>query len=196
LGNKADERERRRAEKMARFEATKQAQIDAVVGDLQPRVVVPQVDAGIRLAPHLEREKAREPIVEVDPDGSRFALRMTYCATRMDTGEWSWAEQRGWTGPEWTGQVQPAMAHLSQLTWGEIDGLNSGTGHKMHHGHDISDLIEEAQDRWIALDLEQFDTVFRFRIGGQRQRVWGYVVQAHFHTVWADREHSLFPVGE
>jgi len=62
----------------------------------------------------------------------------------------------------------------------------------MHHGHEVSDLVSEAQKRWIALDLEQFDSVFRFRLGGTK-RVWGYIVQAHFHIVWWDRLHSIYP---
>lgn len=192
--NKRDAREQRKAEKLARFEKSKAALLERVSPPAGPKVAVnPTLDHDVRLAPHLAREKPMEPQVRVS--GSRFSLQMTYCDTRMDTGEWSWKEWRGWSEPEMENLVHPAMKHLQALTWGEIDALNSGSGHKLHHSHEIGDLIPEAQQRWIDADLEQFDVVFRFRIGGQRCRAWGYVVQAHFHLVWADREHRLYPVG-
>jgi hypothetical protein len=89
--------------------------------------------------------------------------------------------------------ADPTLNPFSGLTWGEIDGLASGPSHKMHHSHEIRHLIEDAKQRWISLSLEQFDTVFRFRMTGTK-RAWGYVVQAHFHLVWWDRHHSIYPV--
>ena len=89
--------------------------------------------------------------------------------------------------------IEPQLKDFSKLTWGEIDSFSSDSGHKMHHDHEVSDLINEAQDRWRKLDLEQFESIFRFRLGGQKRRAWGFVVQAHFHLVWWDRNHSLSP---
>jgi hypothetical protein len=85
------------------------------------------------------------------------------------------------------------MNNLAQLTWGEVDQFSSDAGHKMHHGHEISDLVEEAQERWRRLGLEQYDSVFRFRLGGTR-RFWGVIVQGHFYGVWWDRVHAIYPV--
>jgi hypothetical protein len=86
----------------------------------------------------------------------------------------------------------PPFDEFERLTWQEVDKASSESGHKMHHGHEVADLRDEAQDRWRALDLEQYDTTFRFRLGGTR-RVWGFIVQAHFHAVWWDRNHKIYP---
>lgn len=63
----------------------------------------------------------------------------------------------------------------------------------MHHEQGVGSLLDEAQNRWLELGLEEFDTAFRFRLGGKR-RFWGFRVQGHFFGVWWDREHSLYPV--
>jgi len=52
------------------------------------------------------------------------------------------------------------------------------------------DHIDKPKDRWRELDLEQFESIFRFRLGDQKRRTWGFIVQAHFHMVWWDRNHS------
>lgn len=82
------------------------------------------------------------------------------------------------------------------LSWREIEQMSSGGERRLktHHSHELTDLVEEAQLRWVEVGLEQFDSVFRFRIGGQRCRAWGYIVQAHFQLVWWDRTHNIFPV--
>ena len=140
------------------------------------------------------RQAAQENIPKALFDGSRFGINMTYCITKKDHDQqWSWFEPRAWTDQEWTEEIQPPLQHLSGLTWGAIDSLASGSGHKMHHSHEITQLEEEAQRRWLELGLEEWDSVFRFRMGGTK-RAWGYVVQAHFHMVWWERHHRIYPV--
>lgn len=196
MGRKSEEREKRKALQQQRFEANKQNFV-AKVGDLSgPKVLAePQQKKVPRLAPHLERAaevEAAKPKTIVD--GSRFGAMVTWCDTKKDhDGHWSWHEPRAWTPEEWAGSIYPVFTNFAKLTWGEIDALASESGHKMHHDHELSDLIEEAQDRWRALGLEQFDTLFRFRLGGTK-RAWGFIAQAHFHLVWWDRNHSLYPV--
>ena len=196
MGRKSDEREKRRALSIEKFEASKPA-IVAKVGFLgQPKVQAEVVDDGApRVAPHLARLAAlQSQLPKTIFEGSRFGARMTYCVTKKDhEAYWSWAEPRAWTVEEWSNEISPSLNSFSRLTWGEIDGFSSESGHKMHHGHEIHQLVEEAQQRWLSLGLEQFDTVFRFRMGGTK-RAWGYVVQAHFHMVWWDRNHSIYPV--
>lgn len=181
---------------MAKFEEDKAALLKKVQIAREPKHAEPtRSDKTPRLAPHLLQaaERAdRAPLVA--NVRSRFSAKMTWCHTRADTKDhWSWGEPRAWTDQEWGEVISPMLNHLAQLTWQEIDACNSGSGHKMHHGHELSDLIDEAQERWLELDLEQFDSVFRFRIGGQRSRAWGFILQAHFHLVWWDREHLIYP---
>jgi len=196
MSSRRDEREKRRAEKLARFEASKAAILAKVENNPYPKIAV-AVDAGTipRVAPHLQRQAVAAALTpKTIVSGSNYGSRMTYCLTRKDhENNWSWAEPRAWTADEWANEIRPPLEHFANLTWGEIDAFASGSGHKMHHSHEIADLVAEAQSRWIELDLEQFDTVFRFRMGGTK-RAWGYVVQSHFHMVWWDRHHSLYPV--
>ena len=195
MGKRSDARAQRKAEAQARFEASKPALLAKVEEMTSPRRWrEPLVDPAPRLAPHLEHALANERVPRAREDGGRFDARMTWCITRADRADhWSWGEPRAWTPDEWMDTIHPPMRDLAALTWGEIDRQNSGTGHKMHHTHEVGDLIDEAQARWRHLDLEQYDSVFRFRLGGQKRRAWGFIVQAHFHFVWWDREHSLYP---
>jgi len=196
MASKSEKRAQREANKLERFEASKAATLAKVKNLDQPKIVVDVPDiAAPRVAPHLARAAAQaQQIPKTIVEGSRFSSRMTYCVTKKDhQGMWSWQELRAWTNEEWSKDIFPALTNFSKLTWGEIDRFSSDSGHKMHHTHDISQLHEEAQKRWIELDLEQFDTVFRFRMGNT-ERAWGYVVQAHFFMVWWDRHHSIYPV--
>lgn len=183
-----------------KFEASKTSLLAKVDSQQQPRyIVATPVNDLPHLAPHLARAAAldAEKAPKAIEDGSRFGSRVTWCASKADRREnWSWGEAREWSQEEWDRVLQPPLQQFAQLTWREIDQFSSDTGHKMHHGHEVGDLISEAQVRWRQLELEQYDSVFRFRLGGQRSRAWGFIVQAHFHLVWWDREHSIFPTEQ
>lgn len=199
MGKKSDARAQRKALAQAKFDASKPGFIAKVNDDHQPRqVAAPSDDNTPRLAPHLVRASTDvDKFPKAIKDGSRFASRVTWCITKADRlDHWSWGEQREWTQTEWSDIINPPFREFERLTWREIDQFASDTGHRMHHGHEIGDLIDEAQDRWRHLDLEQYDSVFRFRVGGQKRRVWGFIVQAHFYLVWWDREHSLYPTEQ
>lgn len=196
MGKKSKAREARRAASYQRFEASKPALIAKVGIDSQPRLLVaPAANEFPRMAPHLARAAAEaEKTPKTIKDGSRFAERMTWCTTKADQEDaWSWGESRAWSQDEWDHLIAPPFQKFAQLTWKEIDQCSSDTGHRMHHGHEVGDLIAEAQARWCELNLEEFDSVFRFRLSGQKRRAWGFIVQAHFHFVWWDREHSIYP---
>lgn len=194
--SRSEERARRKAEKLLKFEASKTSLLAKVDAVKEPKVDVrADENPGPRLAPHLQRQldqQAKSP--KALEDGSRFAIQVTWCITKRDCeGEWSWREVRAWTPEEWANDIEPPMNNFARLTWAEIDQLSSESGHKMHHAHEISDLVNEAQTRWRELGLEQYDSVFRFRLGG-RKRLWGYLVQGHFYSVWWDRVHAIYPV--
>jgi hypothetical protein len=195
MGKRSDARAQRKAAQQARFEASKPSLIAKVGIDRTPKNVIdPAVENTPRLAPHLERAAANTPrSPKATQDGSRFGSRVTWCISKADRiDQWSWGESRDWLEDEWVSVIEPAFVSFEKLTWGDIDKFSSETGHKMHHGHEIGDLITEAQRRWLSLELEQYETIFRFRLGGTR-RAWGFLVQSHFHFVWWDREHSLYP---
>lgn len=196
MGKKSEQRAHRKALAQEKFEAEKPALLAKVVADRVPKqIVTPSPDNNPRLAPHLERAAAAaEKAPKAIKDGSRFGSRVTWCIKKADREDaWSWGEPRDWDADEWGSIIHPALQQFEQLTWGEVDQFSSDTGHKMHHGHEVGELIEEAQRRWQQLDLEQYDSLFRFRVGGQKRRAWGFIVQFHFHFVWWDREHSIYP---
>lgn len=128
-------------------------------------------------------------------NGSRFGYKMTWCARLADLEEhWSWGEARGWTDTEWKLEILSGLDSLEQLDWSEIQRMNSDTGHLMHHDHDISTLCDEAVARWLELEYDQFDTVFRFRLGNLK-RAWGIEVQGHFYLIWYERHHKIYPTS-
>lgn len=197
MGKKSEARALRKALAQEKFEASKPALIAKADIEQLPRyIVTPSQNNAPRLAPHLERIAALSvnKFPKAIKDGSRFSSRITWCITNADRQDsWSWGEPRQWTQDEWESIIYPPLQQFKQLTWQELDQFSSDTGHKMHHGHEVGDLIAEAQERWRQLDLEQYDSVFRFRLGGQKRRVWGFIIQAHFYFVWWDREHSIYP---
>lgn len=197
--SRREARELRKALKSERFEQERVRRFADADPEREPRVAS-SVRAKFepRLAPHLERLKLSEVVVPQGASGntSRFGARVSWCETKSDRdGEWGWGESRQWSPDEWEKIIGPGKKNMCALTWAEVDKLTSDTGHKMHHSHEIGDLASEARERWLDRGLEEFgDAVFRFRLGGQRCRAWGYVVQAHFYMVWWEREHNIYPV--
>lgn len=195
MGKKSDERERRKAEKQQKFEADKASFVARVEQEGPPRLApgAPTGSAAPRFAP--ARTGATKTPREAG-GGSRFSSKVTWCITRADReGAWSWGEPRAWTEDEWTGVITPKFDKYVQMTWQEIDRATSDSGLRMHHGHELSDLVKEAQDRWVAHGLEEYDSIFRFRLGNTL-RAWGFIIQAHFHLVWWDRSHLIYPVDK
>lgn len=63
----------------------------------------------------------------------------------------------------------------------------------MHHSHDICDIDEGAIERWVELGFEEFDTIFRFRLGNKK-RAWGIELQGHFFMIWYERHHKIYEI--
>lgn len=191
MAKKAEERLRRKLERLAKANHG----CDVASSEKLPRIIATTSNSiGPKVAPHIARELAKaNKTPRANEPKSRFADRVSWCVTRSDRkGEWGWGEVRDWTNEEWETLIQPKLLELQQLTWGEVDRFSSDTGHKMHHSHEIGDIHSEAQDRWCAIGLEEYDTLFRFRFGGQKKRAWGFIVGSHFHLVWWDRQHMIY----
>lgn len=130
-----------------------------------------------------------------DPQ-SIMSLFMVWDRQNADTdGVWSWGLPRASLDIDWDDSICPHLEHLEKLTWSEI--LAQCTGgkdrHKKHHDMDVSDLVDEAFERWCEIQLDEFDTAFRFRFGN-KPRLWGYRIHNVFHLVWWDPEHKIYPV--
>ena len=150
----------------------------------------------LSLAPHLERQQLEKAFPTSIVKTSRFSSKVTWCTSKADIFDcWSWGESREWSATEWNTEIEPKFTDFAKLTWKEIDSFSSDTGHKMHHSHELNDLHDEAQIRWLLdLELDEFsDNIFRFRLGNT-QRAWGYILQAHFFLVWYERKHIIYTV--
>lgn len=198
MGRKAEQRQARQLAKVADFERVKGDLIRRLSTESErPRVA--QLPEAERLAPRIGVPIEQLAVPEqprVAADGSRLAALVTWCVRRGDIeGARSWEEPRAWSQDEWHDFIAPAFGEFERLTWGEVQKQASGEGHLMHHDQPIASLVEEAQQRWLDLGLEEFDSAFRFRLGNTK-RFWGFVVQGHFFGVWWDRHHSLYPASE
>ena len=157
---------------------------------LMARLNIDPVGPRIQTTPDVS---AAKPRAIIDPD-IIWTMKMTWCASIADTdGAWSWREERQWTDNEFTNHISKTLNSLAQSTWHDIHQMRSG-GLSSHHEQELSTIVNEAQDRWMQLDI-QSDMTFRFRLTG-KQRAWGVREGPHFKLVWYDRNHSIYPVGK
>lgn len=142
-----------------------------------------------RLMAEIPTKQPRSP----ENPNSVYGMRMTWALESADLEEaWSWGVARQWTAADWDQIIQPKLAELERLTWGEIDRFSTDTGHKAHHGMLTDMICEEAQYRLVEIEQLE-DTMFRFRLGNL-PRLWGFRTVAHFEIVWYDPTHQIYPV--
>ncbi len=53
-------------------------------------------------------------------------------------------------------------------------------------------LCDEAQRRLVELELDEFDELFRFRLGNMA-RLWGVIDEGVFYAIWWDPDHRVCP---
>lgn len=106
----------------------------------------------------------------------------------------------------WSWQVEPVTLHkiiaflreMERLTWTEVraqlTGGNNRRGPK-HKSIPASHLCPEAQRRLTEIRLDEFDELFRFRLGNM-ERLWGVVDDDVFYPVGWDPDHHVCPSGE
>lgn len=138
------------------------------------------------------------PVFKEKP--SIYDTKMTWCTSITDIEDaWSWGELRNWNDEEWKGEILREMGLLSDLTWSEIARMETGEGkrskrRKRHHPQQVDSIAPEAKKRWKDLDLNQFDTAYRFRLGGTK-RIWGIQYGSHFYMIWYERNHLIYPTS-
>ena len=196
LVSKAEKREERKRLQEEQFERAKAKFLAQVQVSGEPKIAHLPSAEKLRLAVGVDPatlDIPQQPRVSVS--GSILHLQVTWCVRKRDVaGTWSWQEMRLWSDHEWEQTIHPAFDQFERLTWAEVQKQISGEGHLMHHEHELPTVCEEAQARWIELGLEEFDTLFRFRLGNTR-RFWGFRIGGHFFGVWWEREHNIYPTG-
>jgi hypothetical protein len=104
----------------------------------------------------------------------------------------------------WSWQVPTADLHdivrflqeMERLTWTEVFAQLAGSkkgSHRKHHAMPAEQLCAEAQRRLQHLRLDDFDELFRFRLGNKR-RLWGILDAEIFYPLWWDAEHKVYPL--
>jgi hypothetical protein len=146
-----------------------------------------------RLLERLLPENGKLPKKQKNPD-SIMQYKMEWCSKQADLeGKWSWGQQRQWSSQEWDSIIKPNLETFSNLTWSEILAQTTGDNgrHRKHHDMEISLICTEAQNRWQDIELSEYDTIFRFRLGG-RERLWGYRELQKFNLIWWDPTHQIY----
>lgn len=126
---------------------------------------------------------------------------LTWCTSHSDMdGHWSWqhSEPRGWSGDEYEEVIKPHFTSYENDPWKVVEAKTyngAGSIRKLLNKYQSLDSIcDEAQIRWLDLDLvSQFEELFRFRLGTNR-RAWGIRIQHHFYLVWYERHHQICPI--
>jgi len=139
-------------------------------------------------------EYGKRPKIQENPD-SIISMILEWCKGRADViGRWSWGQDRQWSEGEWENIIKLNLDELSKLTWYEIFKQETGTHRrrKKHHDMDIEEICIEAYKRWIRIGLEDYDTIFRFRFGGEK-RLWGFTEINKFFLIWWDPKHKIRP---
>lgn len=136
-------------------------------------------------------ESAKLPRSNKDPS-SIMSERMTWTIDYADReGSWSWGTLRQWAEADWSDEIEPSLLSFGGLSWAEI-GMQTSGSHRKHHGQEVTSICSEAQSRWSEKNLDQYDEIFRFRLGSTK-RLWGYRIRAQFHVVWWDPDHKIYP---
>lgn len=198
--SRAEQRRLRNEEKAEQLKASNE-RLKAEMASFVKRPKMAAEPAALRKEPKANVAPAgkKEAKALADPQASLFELQMTWCISESDRVErWSWDEPRDWSNEEFEGDIQPALNEMQRLTWGVI--LNEhkvpAKGNRLvprHHGQAVSSLSAEARDRWLHLQLEQYDEAFRFRCGNKK-RAWGVRLQHHFYLIWWERQHRIYQV--
>lgn len=134
------------------------------------------------------------------PDPSNYKkYYFQWCSSHSDTdGKWGWGEERLWSNDEYTKDILPHLNSFNNNHWADVETQtyngSGGIRRLLNKRQALGTICDEAQRRWIGLDLvSQFEELFRFRLGTNR-RIWGVRVQHHFFMVWYERHHKICPI--
>lgn len=123
------------------------------------------------------------------PDGRKPAWRLSLLDLHHE-GNWSWKV----TGEDLR-EIIDFLSEMERLKWPEVLAqLTSGkkASHRKHHSMPTAQLCVEAKRRLEAIQLDDVDHLFRFRLGNKR-RLWGVLAEDVFYPVWWDADHKVYP---
>jgi hypothetical protein len=101
-------------------------------------------------------------------------------STVDQAGPFAWPK-----GKEEEQYILQKLHEFDSMQWGEIEG-------KQNHSIAVSRLSKEAQDRLSAINQDDVEEVFSFRLQGEH-RVFGIRVRGVVKLLWWDPEHKVCP---
>jgi hypothetical protein len=154
----------------------------------------PALAKTISALPDTEAEKILPPI-EVKP--SHRLMEWSRDIEDVE-GSWSWGQDRA-SGAAWASYVHPFLQNCATRYWYEIDSDTvKGKGGKRrlkHCYYAVKKIIDEAQERLVEIELDDFaDQIFRFRMSGKK-RVYGFRTDHTFFFVWYDPKHLIYSLN-
>lgn len=168
--SKAERRQQRQKEKAQAREAKSVRLSSSVEGSAIKTVkIAPIPELSLKVVKVQEEPSRSKSLYLSSEELFSITCNLTWCTTVSDLdGEWSWQEQRCWTEEEWQTQILPNFSFLEKSTWSEIlfeqkTPAKHGKSVPKHHHQELTTLVQDAQDRWIEIGLEEYDTAFRFR---------------------------------
>jgi hypothetical protein len=196
------ERRQQRQEKKAQVDRVKSVKFSAGLDDLAVKAVkiAPIPELALKTVKIQEKPKRSKSLYFPSEASFSNTCSLTWCTTVSDVeGEWSWREQRAWTEEEWQTQILPSFSALEKSTWSELlfeqkTPARGGRAVPKHHTQELMTVVQEAQERWIEIGLEEYDTAFRFRFANTI-RAWGIKLEGHFYLVWWERHHKIYPTS-
>lgn len=101
-------------------------------------------------------------------------------------------EHFGWRrcAPGDLAKVVRFLQEMERKTWAEVH-----QDRRRNHACQIaaSEFSADARRRLASLDMDDEDTLFRFRRGGT-ERIWGRIRKGVFEVLWWDPLHKVWPV--
>ncbi len=82
--------------------------------------------------------------------------------------------------------IRDKLCQYEQKRWKDIDNRRSD------HPIPVHRIPKEAQDRLLELSLDDYDELYRLRLGGAK-RLWGIRDHECFYILWWDPKHTVCP---
>lgn len=132
---------------------------------------------------------SKQPKIAVDPQ-SFLGKHPVWSFKSLDNGYCKWGFVHT---DDLFGKVISKLKDYEGMTWSQILSASGGRSHGTNnHYEDIAELIPEAQRRWKAIHLEEYDRVFSLRLAGV-ERLYGILEDGIFRIVWFDQTHEIYP---
>jgi hypothetical protein len=157
-----------------------------------PSVTTPKAPLFPAAGPAKECPKRLQGVAD-DLDGQHPTWRLCLL-DREHTDGWSWQVTEADIV-----MIVDFLSEMERLTWKEIraqltGGQRRGAKHKFIP---VTSLCPIAQRRLIELELDEFEQMFRFRLGNMG-RLWGVIAEDDhvFYPVWWDPGHKVCPSAD